>query len=45
LIKNFEISGIAVPPELEELAMIDEKFKFDRMKVKMGVDFAKGYLS
>jgi ATP-dependent RNA helicase DDX42 len=31
LIKNFELSGQVVTPELETLAMRDEKFKLKRM--------------
>ena len=42
LIKNFELSGQCVTPELETLAMRDDKFKLKRMTQRLGVDFAKG---
>ncbi|KAM3135874.1 hypothetical protein pb186bvf_012003 [Paramecium bursaria] len=42
LIKNLELAGQVVPTELEEIATIDPGFKMDRMKKKMGFEFAKG---
>jgi hypothetical protein len=31
-----------VPAELEEIAMVDEKFKINRTKKKMGLEYARG---
>lgn len=45
LVKTFENSGYPVPQELEDLACLDDFFKRKRLSAKMGVSFAKGYIS
>ncbi|KRX01164.1 P-loop containing nucleoside triphosphate hydrolase [Pseudocohnilembus persalinus] len=42
LLKNFEVSGQTVPPELEAVAMKDDKFKLKKMTAKIGLQYAKG---
>ncbi|CAD8106497.1 unnamed protein product [Paramecium sonneborni] len=42
LIRSIELAGQIVPPELEDIASLDDHFKMDRMKKKMGFDYARG---
>lgn len=42
LIRSIELAGQIVTQELEEVASLDDHFKMDRMKKKMGFDYAKG---
>jgi ATP-dependent RNA helicase DDX42 len=43
LVWMFENSGYPVPEELEELAMLDDRFRRKRITTKMGISFAIGY--
>lgn len=42
LIRSIELAGQIVPLELEEVANLDDHFKMDRMKKKLGFDYARG---
>ncbi|CAK56549.1 unnamed protein product (macronuclear) [Paramecium tetraurelia] len=42
LVRSIELAGQIVPQELEEIANLDDHFKMDRMKKKMGYDYARG---